>query len=198
MKKLCLILATFGILISCQEPKKTKPTMDNAKDALSVIHSRKSVREYTPDKQISKDDLETMVRAGMAAPSARDIRPWHFVIISEPAVMKELAEKLPYAKMLAGASAAIVVCGDTVESPQHWMVDCAAATQNILLAAEALGIGAVWTAGWPSPERIDAIRAAVNMPENVLPLNVIPMGYPAKEEQAKDKYDAIRIHWDNF
>ena len=198
MKKLCLILATVGLLFSCQETKKNESAVETKKDALEIIHARKSVREYAADKQISKEDLETIIRAGMAAPSARNIQPWHFVVVSEPAVMQELAEKLPYAKMLAGASAAIVVCGDTTASPQNWMIDGSAATQNILLAAEALGLGAVWTAGWPYAERMDAIKAAVNLPENILPLNVIPMGYPAKEEPAKDKYDAEKIHWEKF
>lgn len=198
MKKLCLVLAIAGLLFSCQETKKSEPAMETKQDALSIIHARKSVREYATDKQVSKEDLETIIRAGMAAPSARNIQPWHFVVISDPAVMAELAENLPYAKMLTEASAAIVVCGDTVASPMFWMVDCAAATQNILLAAEALGLGAVWTAAWPSEDRINAVKAAINLPDHILPLNVIPVGYPAKEEKAKDKYDAEKLHWEKF
>lgn len=197
MKKLCLILAAAGLFFSCQ-PKKTEPVMETKKDALSVIHARKSVREYVADKQVSKEDLETIIKAGMAAPSARNIQPWHFVVVSDAEIMNNLAEQLPYAKMLTEASAAIIVCGDTAASPMFWMIDCSAATQNVLLAAEALGLGAVWTAAWPAEDRMNAVKTTVDLPDHILPLCVIPMGYPANEEAPKDKFDAEKIHWEKF
>ena len=197
MKKLCLILATVGLLFSCQETKKNESAVEAKKDALEIIHARKSVREYAADKQISKEDLETIIRAGMAAPSARNIQPWHFVVVSEPAVMQELAEKLPYAKMLSQAPLAMVVCGDTTKS-SYWYVDCSAVTENILLAVEALDLGAVWTAAYPYNDRMNVVVENLNLPENILPLAVIPMGYPQGEQKSKDKYEPAKIHYNKW
>ena len=122
----------------------------NADAVLENIHSRKSVRQYTSEP-VSEEAVEKMLRAGMAAPTAVNFQPWRFVVVTERERLDAMAEVLPYAKMLKQAPLAIVVCGETVwmggnENP-YWQQDCAAATQNILLAAEALGLGAVWTGG---------------------------------------------------
>ena len=167
---------------------------------LENIHSRKSVRKYT-QQPVSKDDLLTLVKAGMAAPSAKNVQPWEFIIVADCAVIQPLADQLPYAKMLAHAPAAIVVCGNlnlaAADSnlPLLWYLDCAMAAQNILLAAEAMGLGAVYTAAYPYEDRVRAVSQALELPQNIVPLCVIPVGYPAGNEQAKDKWKEERVKW---
>ena len=169
---------------------------------LKVIHSRKSVRHYI-DRKATKEDLLTLVKAGMAAPTAVDRRPWAFVIVTDKAKLEELEAGLPHAKMLTKAGAGIIVCGVLGkalpgEGKEFWVQDCSAATENILLAAESMGLGAVWTAAYPSQERMDSIRKVLGIPENIIPLNVIPVGYPAGDESPKDKFDPANVHWEKW
>lgn len=164
--------------------------------AMETILARKSVRIYQ-DKAVEDEKITALLRAGMAAPSGKDRRPWEFVVVRDRAALDSMAEALPYAKMLKNVQQAIVVCGDSTKSP-YWYLDCSAATQNILLAAEALGLGAVWTAAYPYQDRMDIVSRNTGLPENVMPLCVIPVGYPAREDQPKDKFDASRIHQDKF
>lgn len=169
-------------------------------DFFSVIHNRKSVRQYT-DAGVATEKIEILLKAAMAAPSARNIQPWLFYVITKREVLDTLAEGLPYAKMLTQAPLAIVVAGDTAmgnpnkEQVQNWALDCAAATQNLLLAAEALGLGAVWTGVYPYQQRIDVISHALSLPALIIPLCIIPMGYPLKEEKTKDKWNPDKIQW---
>lgn len=171
-------------------------------ETLKTIMNRKSVRQYKPEA-ISNDTLEWLVRAGMAAPTAVDKRPWDFIIVTDKALLKKLAEALPYAKMAEHAAAAILVVGDINRqwggpSATYWVMDCSAATENILLAAESLGLGAVWTAVYPEADRIAAVRAIFPLPDHAIPLNLIPIGVPAGEVPPKDKYQAERIHWNEW
>jgi len=156
---------------------------------LDVIFTRKSVRSYTGEV-VSKEKLEILLKAAMAAPSGRNQQPWAFIAITDPAILEKLAKKLPYAKMLPAAGAAIVVCGYSVPSSRPgskdlWEQDCAAATQNILLAAEAMNLGAVWTAVHPYPDRQEYIRNILETPAHIYPFCVIPVGYPTGAEKAE-------------
>jgi nitroreductase len=171
-------------------------------DTLRTIFSRKSVRTYA-EGSIPREKLEMLARAGMAAPSAVDQRPWEFIIVTEPAKLSDLAARLPYAKMTARAGAAVAVCGDLRRQwggPESvaWVIDCSAATENILLAAESMGLGAVWTALYPYPERMQPVRELLGLPDYIQPLALIPVGIPRGGEKAKDKWDAQRLHWDRF
>lgn len=171
-------------------------------DAFSVIFSRKSVRKFQ-NKPVSRADLELILKAGMAAPTAVDRRPWAFVAVTDRKMLDTLADKLPYAKMLYQAGAAIVVLGDLDktlpgEGQAYWIQDCSAVTQNILLAVEALGLGAVWTAVYPSKEREASVREVLGLPLNVIPLNVIPIGVPDGDPKPKDKWDPTVIHWEKW
>ncbi|MGA2363558.1 MAG: nitroreductase family protein [Candidatus Aminicenantales bacterium] len=153
--------------------------------ALDVIHSRKSVREFTGEA-VARKDLDTILRAAMAAPSAVNCQPWAFVVVTEHAMLNTLADGLPYAQMLRRAGAGIVVCA-VVEKAFNKMaefaiIDSALAAQNILLAAEALGLGAVWTAAYPDPGKAAFVRETLRIPKDVIPLAVIPVGYPAGAE----------------
>lgn len=164
------------------------------------ILSRKSVRSYTSEP-VSREQLDTLVRAAMAAPTGRDMRPWKFIVVDDRAAMRQLAAQLPYAKMLAEAPAAIVVCGDLSvvddkgNPSTNWMYDCSAATENLLLQAEAMGLGAVWTAAYPYEERLAAVVKAFNLPEHIVPLCVVPVGHPKGAPQPKDKYNKDNIHY---
>lgn len=170
---------------------------------LENILSRKSVRSYT-EQEVTREQLDTLVRAAMAAPSGRDMRPWKFVIVDEQAVIDSLAVRLPKAQMLAEARAAIVVCGDTsvVDSDgnpsRNWTFDCSAATENLLLAAESMGLGAVWTGVYPYPERVSAVRAALQLPDHIIPLSLVPVGYPKGNPQPKDKYVKDNVHYNGW
>lgn len=139
-------------------------------NCLKTIFNRKSVRSFT-GQEVSNELLEELVRAGMAAPSARNLQPWAFVIVTNRPTLDTLAKRLPYAKMLFEAPAAIAVCGDLSkagDSPEgYWVQDCSAATQNILLAAEAMGLGAVWTGVYPRPDRVTIVKEVLGLPDNV-------------------------------
>ena len=171
----------------------------------TVLHNilqRKSVRVYT-DRAVSHEQLDTLIRAAMAAPTGRDMRPWHFIVLEGRHQLSPLAEQLPYAKMLAEAQAAVVVCGDMSVTDKegnpsrNWTFDCSAATENLLLQAEAMGLGAVWTGVYPYDERIEAVKQALHLPDHLIPLNVIPIGYPKGDPQPKDKYDPAKVEYRN-
>lgn len=174
----------------------------SAKDIiLDAIHHRRSVRNFTGEP-VSKDDLQTILEAGMAAPSAVNYQPWEFVVITDRDTLNRLADGLPYAKMLYQAGAAIIVCMVPNKafghSPDFALIDASLAGENILLAIEALGLGAVWTAVYPDEARIDCARAILNIPLDVIPLNVIPIGHPTGEDQPKDKFNRKNIHWEKY
>ena len=173
--------------------QKQDETTSKSKAVLENIAERKSVRKYL-NKTVEEDKIDAMVKAGMAAPSGMDRRPWEFVVVTDREALDSMAAKLPYAKMLTNAPLAIVVCGDTTLS-SYWYLDCSAAAQNILLAAESLGLGAVWTAAYPYEDRMEVVRKYIALPENILPLCVIPFGYPAVQQQPKQKYDEKKIHY---
>ena len=172
----------------------------------TVLHNilqRKSVRAYT-DRAVSHEQLDTLIRAAMAAPTGRDMRPWHFIVLEGRHQLSPLAKQLPYAKMLAEAQAAVVVCGDMSVTDKegnpsrNWTFDCSAATENLLLQAEAMGLGAVWTGVYPYEERQTAVSQALQLPEHIIPLNLIPIGYPKGDPQPKDKYNADNVHFNGW
>ena len=181
--------------MSCSQKKEKQITKKEA--ALSAIYNRKSVRSFIKDRPVSDEDVLALIKAGMSAPSGKDTRPWEFVIINDRAILDKMAEELPTAKMLSQAPMAIVVCGDTIRS-SYWYLDCSAATENILLAAEAMELGGVWTAAYPYRDRMATVIKHTNMPAQVLPLAVIPIGYPMGNHSVKDKYDEKKIHMNKW
>lgn len=167
------------------------------KDFLEIILTRHSVRHFTGEP-VSEDDLEKVLRAGMSAPSAVNTQPWAFIVVTERKLLDLLCDSLPYAKMLDKAGAAIIVCGvpnkDKRSPSKFWTMDCSAATENILLAVHSLNLGAVWTAVYPDEEKISAVRKILRIPEEIIPLNVIPIGVPVGDEEPKDKFKKENIH----
>lgn len=181
--------------MSCSQKDEKQITKKEA--ALSAIYNRKSVRSFIKDRPVSDEDVQALIKAGMSAPSGKDTRPWEFVIINDRAILDKMAEELPTAKMLSQAPMAIVVCGDTIRS-SYWYLDCSAATENILLAAEAMELGGVWTAAYPYRDRMTTVIKHTNMPAQVLPLVIIPIGYPMGNHSVKDKYDEKKIHMNKW
>ena len=188
-------IVLLSALVACNGTE-TKES-EGSNQTLGTIFNRKSVRKYT-ERPVEKEKLETLVRAGMAAPSSKDRRPWEFVIVTDRDLLDKMGDGLPLARMLKETKQAIIVCGDTVKSENAWQLDCSAAAQNILLAAESMGLGAVWTAAYPYPERMKIIQDALQLPEHILPLTVIPLGYPTGIEKPKDKYNKKQIHYNGW
>ena len=194
---LAVVLVIVFLKTSCMgDAKQQDDPVLKTKAVLENIAARKSVRKYLK-KEVEEEKITAMLKAGMAAPSGMDRRPWEFVVVTDRAALDSMAAGLPYAKMLTQAPMAIVVCGDSTGSC-YWYVDCSAVTQNVLLAAEALGLGAVWTAAYPYEDRIGIVRKYTNMPEQIVPLCIIPVGYPDGPQKAKDKYDESKIHRNKF
>lgn len=166
-------------------------------DFLNLILTRHSVRHFTGGS-VSKNDLDKILKTGMSAPSAVNVQPWAFIVVTKRKLLIQLCDSLPYAKMLDKAGAAIVVCGipdkDENYAKSFWVMDCSAATENILLAAHALGLGAVWTAVYPWDKNITAVRNILKIPKEIIPLNVIPVGVPVGNEEPKDKFNKNNIH----
>lgn len=207
MKQISIIAALLAaiLLSGCQ-------AQQNAPSALDVIMSRTSIRSFTGDS-VSQDQLETILKAGMAAPTAMNGQPWRFVVVTDKDKIASVFGAGPRSEMFTTAGAVIVVCGQTTsmgrpfgqpDAPEQempnmfWFEDCSAAAENILLAAHALGLGAVWTAGYPAEERIAPIAAALGMPGNVKPLCIIPVGVPAEDPAPKDKWKPEFIHWEQW
>jgi nitroreductase len=162
-------------------------------DALEVIFTRRSIRRYT-NEPVAADDVKTILEAGMNAPSANNRQPWSFIIVDDRAKLNAIMEVHPYSRMLAEAPLAIIVCGDTSVSNKFWQQDCAAATENILLAARALSLGTVWMGVYPDLQRAKGIAALFGIPEGIQPMCIIAVGHPAEHKGRVERYDAGKVH----
>lgn len=195
MKALTKILAIAGAtlltMVSCNNISESQ----KADIVLENIFARKSVRKFTSEP-VSDKQVETLLRAAMAAPSAKNGQPWRFVVVNDKDKLASMDKQLPYAR-LDTAPMAIVVCGDLSGHKKFWTDDCSAATENLLLAAEAMGLGAVWTAA-SDEERSGIVREALGLPENIHPLCVVPVGHPDGDFQPKDKWDPSKIHYNQW
>ena len=175
-------------------------TESGAQAAINNIMTRTSIRQYT-NEPVSKADIETMLRAGMAAPTAVNKQPWHFVVVTDKAKLKALSGGR--GRMLEQCAVAIVVCGDMEKAmpgkaKEYWIQDCSAATENILLAANALGLGAVWTGVYPMEDRMGAVSKAMKLPETIVPLCTIVIGHPAEQPKPKDKWKPENVSYNEF
>jgi nitroreductase len=164
-------------------------------DALEAIHGRRSIRRYR-DEPVDVSAIEAMLRAAMAAPSAGNQQPWQFVVLDDRRVLDAIPEFHPYSAMLHEAPLAIAVCGDA-RSEKHegfWVQDCSAAVQNLLLAAHALGLGAVWLGVHPDEDRAARAKELLGLPDGVTCLAIVAVGHPAEQKGPEDRYDAARVH----
>lgn len=167
--------------------------------AYTGILSRTSVRRYT-DAPVTDEQLTAILRAAMAAPSGVNKQPWEFIVVDDRDTLARLADVLPYAKMAAQAPLAIIVCGNKQRflpgvDDNLWEQDCSAASENILLAAHALGLGGVWTCLYPHSERMEPVTRLLDLSSDLIPFNLIPIGHPATNHPPMDKWHPDRIHF---
>ncbi|TFH04367.1 MAG: nitroreductase family protein [Methanosarcina sp.] len=164
-------------------------------ETMDAIFTRRSIRKYLPEP-VSRDMIENILKAGMSAPSAGNEQPWHFIIIDRRDLLEKISEMHPYAKMLKDAPAALLICADrnVPKFKDFWVQDCSAASENMLLAAHDLGLGAVWIGVYPAEKLVTGIRELFKIPEHVTPFSAIAIGYPAEEKPGRSRYEASRIH----
>lgn len=192
---ICLMAALLlAGSVSAKEPEIQK-------DTISVIHSRKSVKSFT-GASVSTESLDKIIRAGMAAPTAVNKQPWSFVVVTDRKKLDALAAGLPNARGIDKAGAAIIVCAEPEKANLHSkdfaIIDSSLASENILLATEAMGLGGHWTASYPYEDKMKHVRTVLGIPANVIPLNVILVGVPTGADKPKDKYQKDKIHWEKW
>lgn len=194
MKKIFILALAAAMFAGCtQQPQ----VMEN--QAIKNIMTRVSVREFTGEK-ISEEQIDTLLRAAMAAPSAINKQPWAFMVITDEAIIAKLGEALPYSRCSNHPAVAIIPCGDMSKAIEgemgaFWINDVSAATENLLLAAHAMGLGAVWTGLHPDMNRAKLVQEMLGLPEHIIPLCVVPVGIPAEQPAVKDKYKPENIHY---
>lgn len=168
-------------------------------DTFEAIHGRRSIRKYT-DQQVAEDLIEDILRAAMAAPSAGNQQPWRFVVIDDRETLDAIPQYHPYSAMLKEAPLAIVICGDTrlERYKGYWVQDCSAATQNLLLAVHAKGLGAVWLGVYPITDRVAKTQELLGLSVEVIPLAIVAVGHPAEQKVPEDRYKTERIHRNRY
>ena len=162
---------------------------------MEAIFLRRSVRKFTKEK-VAAEAIEYILKAAMAAPSAGNQQPWEFVVIDDRTVLNKIPSVHPYAEMMKEASVAILVCGnlEREERKGFWIQDCAAATENLLLAATTQGLGSVWLGVYPREDRVEGLRALLQLPEHIVPFALVPVGEPDEHKPPSNRYDAARVH----
>ena len=206
MKKSILAIATALLMLgSCSTPQdgndQQAAPADNGQAAIENIMTRTSIRKYK-DQPIEQEKIDIMLKAAMAAPTAANLQPWHFIVIDDKKTIDLLSGQQP-----TNAPLLIAVCGDTNKTtmpdgkgkmPDFWIQDVSAATENLLLAAHALGLGAVWTGVYPVMERTAEIANVLNCPNNIVPVVVVRIGYPDESPQPKNKFNEENISYNKF
>lgn len=201
---------------ACEQSKESEPahacknrgrkhnsesSVSSEEAVIDAIMTRSSIRKYTTQK-IEEEKVETLLKAGMAAPTAGNRQPWDLIVIDEREVLDAIPPIIKGAHMAAGAQLAIAVCGTPAQSlvPEYWVQDCSAVTENILLAAHAMGLGAVWCGAYPNnPEnKVGALQKLFSLPEETMVLSIIVIGYPDGEIHVKNKWKPEKVHYNKF
>ena len=166
---------------------------------MDAILKRRSIRKYTGEP-VPENALKDLLEAAMAAPSAGNEQPWHFIVIKDRAILDQIPRVHPYSRMIKQTPVAILVCGDLnlAAHGEMWVQDCAAATENLLIAVQARGLGAVWLGVYPREERMDGLRKLLGIPENVVPFSLIPVGYPAERKPPASRYKESRVRYNRW
>lgn len=206
MRKLMFAVAVACVLAGCgNQGNQTAQVENGGNAAIENIMARKSVRSFT-GRQVDEETMTTMLKAAMAAPSGVNRQPWCFVVLNDTARFDALFEGNFNLRVFKSAGTVVAICADTTMEARGqqgrvrndlWRDDMGACTENFLLAAEALGLGAVWTAGYPYQDRM-AVKSQIGLPENVIPYCLVAVGYPAGNDAPKDKFKPERIHWNNW
>jgi nitroreductase len=173
--------------------------MPNEAPPMNAILARINIRSYT-DRSVSQECVRELLQAAMAAHSAGDERPWHFVVVEDLKIRERIADMHPFAHTVLEAPIAIVVCGDQTlqKHSGFWVQDCAAATQNILIEAQTMGLGAMWLGIYPVEGRVQNFRKLLDLPSHVIPFALTPVGYPAEQNSPRCRYDESRVHFDRW
>ncbi len=196
-----LVVLSVKVVVLDMDKGNESVSVDKGEIVIENIMTRSSVRSYTSQK-VEDDKIETMLRAGMAAPTAGNKQPWEFIVVQEREVLDAFPGIIKGAHMAAKSQLAIVVLGSPEKAlmPDYWVQDCSAVTQNILLAAHGLGLGAVWCGAYPEngTGRVEAMSKLLNLPEGTFALSIIVIGYPEGEAVVKDKWNAAKIHYNKY
>ncbi len=198
---LVIIVLMLLFYFLCPLARRANCSSDTSQglSAIEAIATRTSIRAYT-DEPVDSAQIDLLLRSAMAAPTAGNLQPWRFVVISDGTLLRALADCFRSASMVAEAPVAILVCGDLdnrfqEEGLDYWVQDCSAATENLLLAAHASGLGAVWCGVHPIPERVQALRELLHLPDNICPLNIVALGHPSENPNIKNKWKPENIHY---
>lgn len=184
-----------------ENQEATAANQDNGQAAIENIMTRTSIRQYK-DQPVEQEKIDIMLKAAMAAPTAVNLQPWHFIVITDKKTIGLLSGKQP-----TNAPLLIAMCGDTdkttmpdgkMKLPDFWVQDVSAATENLLLAAHALGLGAVWTGVYPAMERVAEVANVLNCPQNIVPVAVVRVGYPDEAPEPKNKFKEENISYNKF
>lgn len=199
MKRLTLALISGILLVSCA-PTNTESMKQE--QFIQLIQTRVSVRQFTGEK-ISNEQIQTLLHCAMAAPTAMNKQPWAFIVITEDSLLQQMGQAFPFSRCGNGAACAFVMCGDMGkalpgEGQGFWINDVSAATENLLLAAHAMGLGAVWTGVYPSTDRTPQVQQMLGLPENILPMCIVPVGVPAEQPEIKNKFCEDNIHYNRW
>jgi nitroreductase len=164
---------------------------------IDTILRRRSIRHFTPEP-VDDETLTLLLKAAMSAPTACNSQPWEFIVVTQEEVLEQIRGKLLFARYKAPA--AIVVCGNVgiannSAARDHWVQDCSAAIENILIAVAGLELGAVWIGIYPYPSKIKPISEVLGIPENVIPLGMVYVGYPAEAKEPRTQYDEHKVYW---
>lgn len=196
-----LLAAVLGLGAPSLQAQVENSNMGYASnETLKTIFERTSIRRWQT-RPVEDVKIQQMLRAAMSAPTAVNRQPWEFIVLTDEAVRKQVAKAL-HNDMLVRAPLTIITCGNMAKrfkaDSLFWLSDVSAATENMLLAARSLGLGAVWTGGFPAKERVDAVKRALNLPDDVVPVAIVPIGYPAEDPLPKDKWKPENVHYNKY
>lgn len=197
-----LVFVSYKWASSCTSVSEIQDENVDTNVALENIMTRTSVRSYK-DEPVAKKDIETILKAAMAAPTAGNKQPWRFVVIENRATLDSIGANFNSMKMALQAPLAILVCGDVDstfpgEGQEYWVEDTSAAMENLLLAVHSIDLGAVWCGIYPLSDRIAAFSKLFSLPENIKPLGIAIIGHPADKSQPKDKWNPDYIHYESW
>ena len=165
-------------------------------NTFEAMMNRRSIRKFKKDKPLPAGALDKALRAAMAAPTAGTQLCWHFVVVEDRKVLKAIAAKHKNAHMCASAPAGVLFVGDPTSERfgPFWEQDMGACIQNFLLAVHAQGLAACWTGIWPREERTEDFRKMFNVPDNLVPIAFVPVGYADEYKKPVDRFDEGRVH----
>jgi len=165
-------------------------------DIMNLLLTRRSIRKYS-NQDVSEEQVNLLIKAAMYAPSAGNQQPWHFMVLRDKKIFDKIQEFHPYSKMLTGASVAVLICGDmSLETKTgYWTIDCSAATENMLIAAHGLGLGACWLGVYPRQERMNGFSVLFTLPEKIMPFSLVSIGFPAENKAVPERFNTSRIHY---